>query len=350
MSKILLDIDKAIKIVRETEEEAEVVPNLMIGFGIDKTQAEYVAEIKLRHLNREYILKRTQEIDQLKADIADMEEILQSPKKIRSIIINELKEVAQKYAKPRRTLVLYIDETRAEEEEEEIPDYPVHIFLTNQGYFKKVTPQSLRMSGEHKLKEDDEISVHIETVNNSELLFFTDRHQVYKCRVSDFEDTKVSLLGDFVPARLSFDENEKIIGMVNTADYKGYMLFVFENGKVAKVPLNAYQTKTNRRKLANAYSDKSPVAAMFSDAEEREYLITSSSQRRLLFNSAVISLKTTKNTQGVAVMTLKKNAFVESAVVFEESMLANPHRYRTKNIPAAGALPKAEDIGQQLTL
>ncbi len=350
LSKILLDIDKAVKIVRETEEEAEVVPNLMIGFGIDKIQAEYVAEIKLRHLNREYILKRTQEIEQLKKDIAQMEDILSSSRRIKGIIVEELREIAKKYSKPRKTLILYVDETEASDEEEEIPDYPVHIFLTKDGYFKKVTPQSLRMSGEHKLKQGDEIAYHIETNNNSELLFFTDKHQVYKCRARDFDDTKVSLLGDFIPVKLSFDENEQVVGMINTNDYSGYVLFVFLNGKAAKVPLSAYQTKTNRKRLANAYSDKSQLVAMFSDSEEREYVITSSSQRKLLFNSAMLSLKATKSTQGVAVMTLRKNAIVEAAEAYREGMLSNPHRYRAKNLPAAGAIVRSEDIGEQLTL
>lgn len=350
LSKILLDIDKAIKIVRETEEEAEVIPNLMIGFGIDKIQADYVAEIKLRHLNREYILKRTEEIEHLKDEIAEMEEILASPRRIKNIIIDELKDVIKKYSKPRKTLILYVEETVVLDEEEDVPDYPVNVFLTEHGYFKKVTPQSLRMSGEHKLKEDDKISYHIETTNNTDILFFTDKCQVYKSRVSDFEDTKVSLLGDYIPVSLSFDEDEKIKAMVLTKDYKGYVLFTFLNGKVAKVPLNAYETKTKRKKLTGAYSDKSPLVQMFCDTEEREYLITSSAQRKLLFNSAVINLKTTKNTQGVSVMTLKKNNIIESVVPYQEGMLTNPHRYRTKNIPAAGTTVKADDIGEQLTL
>lgn len=350
LSKILLDIDKAIRIVRETEEEVEVVPNLMIGFGIDKIQAEYVAEIKLRHLNREYILKRTDEIEQLKADIIEMEEILESKRKVKGIIIDELKEVINKHSKPRKTLILYVDETVEDEVEEEVPDYPVNLFLTKQGYFKKVTPQSLRMSGEHKLKEDDEIAYHIETTNNTELLFFTDKQQVYKSNASEFDETKVSLMGDYIPVKLSFDEGENLVAMVTTKDYMGYVMFVFLNGKVAKVPLSAYMTKTKRKKLTGAYSDKSKLVALFNDTEEKEYLITSFAQRKLLFNSAMINLKTTKNTQGVAVMTLKRNNYVESVEVYEEGMLSNPHRYRTKNIPAVGAVVKAEDIGEQMTL
>lgn len=347
LSKIMLDIDKAVKIVRETQEESEVVPNLMIGFGIDKEQAEYVAEIKLRHLNREYILKRTQETEQLEKDIAEMEQILESRRKIKSIIVSELKDVVKKYAVPRKSLIIYADETY-EEEQEEAPDYPVHIFLTEQGYFKKVTPQSLRMSGEHKLKDGDNIKLHIETANNTELLFFSDKCQVYKCRTSDFEDTKISTLGDYVPAKLGFDQDEKVKSVVNTADYKGFIMFAFLNGKVAKVPLSSYQTKTRRKKLTAAYSDKAPLVDIVYSTEEKEYVLTSSSQRKLLFNSAALSLKTTKNTQGVAVMTLKRNNFIESIEEYEEGSFKNPHRYRTKNLPSAGAPVKQEDAGEQM--
>lgn len=349
LEHILLDIDKAIRIVRETEEEKEVVPNLMIGFGIDETQAEYVAEIKLRHLNREYILKRTEEIAQLIKDIAEMEDILKDPRKINLIIIDELKEVIAKYQQPRRTMFIYSDDVEEEEVEEEVPDYPVNIFLTKEGYFKKITPQSLRMSGEHKLKENDEIEVHIESTNSVEILFFTDKQQVYKTRASEFEDTKTSVLGDYVPAKLSFDPEEKIVAMVLTKDYSGHMLFFFDNGKVAKVPLSAYETKTKRKKLTNAYCDKFRLVRAVAITEEKEFILTSTAKRKLLFHSAMINEKTTKNTQGVAVMTVKKNHFVESVEEFEEGKLADPHRYRTKNLPAAGAVVRPEDEGEQLT-
>lgn len=350
LGKILLDIDKAIKIVRETEEESEVIANLMIGFGIDEIQAEYVAEIKLRHLNREYILKRTEETEQLEKDIAEMQSILDEPKKIKKIIIDELNDVIKKYAIPRKTLFVYSDEITTYEEEDETPDYPVNVFLTEEGYFKKITPQSLRMSGEQKLKEGDAVRMQLETTNNAELIFFTTGCQAYKARVGDFDDTKASVLGDYVPAKLGFDEGERVAGMAVTTDFKGHVLFFFQNGKVAKVPLSSYETKTRRRKLANAYSAKSPLAALFVETEPQEYVLTSSAVRKLLFNSAVISEKTTRDTQGVAVMTLKRNHFVETVEPYRQEMLANPHRFRTKNLPAAGATVREEDLGEQLKL
>ena len=350
LSKILLDIDKAIKIVRETEEEAEVVPNLMIGFGIDQVQAEYVAEIRLRHLNREYILKRTEEVSQLEKDIREMEGILSDKKKVQAIIIEELREVAKKYGTPRKSLLIYPGDLEEEETEEEIPDYPVNLFLTAEGYFKKITPQSLRMSSEQKLKEGDAVILQTESTNAVELLFFTDRCQVYKTSASEFDDTKASVLGDYVPAKLGFDEGERIAGLVITSDYSGELLFFFQNGKAAKVPLSAYQTKTRRRKLANAYSGKSPLAALFSIQQDGEFLLTSSNTRMLLFNSAMIAQKATRDTQGVAVMTQKKNCYVAQVRPYWEGELANPHRYRTKGLPAAGMLPREEDLGEQMTL
>lgn len=350
LSKILLDIDKAIKIVRETEEEAEVVPNLMIGFGIDEIQAEYVAEIRLRHLNREYILKRTEEVGQLEKEIAEMESILADKKKVRAIIIDELREVAKKYGMPRKSLLIYPGDLAEEEEEEKVPDYPVHLFLTAEGYFKKITPQSLRMSSEQKLKEGDEVVTQVESTNAVELLFFTDRCQVYKTAASEFDDTKASVLGDYIPAKLGFDEGERVAAMVLTSDYTGELLFFFQNGKVAKVPLSSYQTKTRRRKLANAYSDKSPLVTLFAIQEDQEFLITSSNTRMLLFHSAMIAQKTTRDTQGVAVMTQKKSCYVAQVRPYQEGELANPHRYRTKGLPAAGMLPREEDLGEQMTL
>ena len=350
LSRILLDIDKAVRIVRETQEEREVVPNLMIGFGIDEMQAEYVAEIRLRQLNREHILKRTEEIGQLRDDIAEMESILAHREKIRAIIISELENVGKKYAKPRRSLLYYPTEGEDEAGEEPAPDYAVHLFFTREGYFKKITPQSLRMSGEHKLKEGDTVTQAVEATNNSDLLFFTDRGQVYKAKASDFDDTKASVMGDYIPARLGMDEGESAVYMAVTADYTGYMLFVFQNGKAAKVDLAGYATKTNRKKLVGAYSTASPLAGIFQLAQDAEYLLTSSAGRMLIVHTGAVAVKTTRSTQGVAVMTLKKNNFVERVRPFEEGMVANPHRFRTKTLPAAGALPRAEDAGEQLTL
>ncbi len=347
---ILLDIDKAIRIVRETEEEAEVVPNLMIGFGIDEVQAEYVAEIKLRYLNKEYILKRLQETEELEKAIAEMEEILKDKKRIHKIMIGELEQVAKKYGKPRRTLFVYNDDIEDEEETEEIPDYPVHLFLTGEGYFKKITPQSLRLSNVQKLKEGDAVTLHMETTNNTELLFFSDKCQVYKANASEFEDTKASVMGDYIPAKLGFDEGEKLTAMITTKDYGEIVLFFYQNGKVGKVPLKSYETKTRRKKLANAYSDKSPLVAVYAISEDREFLLTASSQRKLLFHSAMINAKAARDTQGVAVFTLKKGHFLESVVPFEEEMLVNPYRYRTKTLPSAGMKPREEDLGEQLSL
>lgn len=349
LEKILLDIDKAIRIVRETEEEKEVVPNLMIGFGIDEIQAEYVAEIKLRHLNREFILKRTQEIDELLAAIAEMEEILRNPKKIHSMMIKELREVVSKYAQPRKTMLLYSDSISEEEGIEEIPDYPVHVFLTKEGYFKKITPQSLRMNAEQKLKETDGILIHTESSNACELLFFTDQQQVYKTRLSEFDDTKASALGDYIPAKLSFEAEEKIMAMVITKDYSGVMMFFFDCGRIARVPLSSYATKTKRKKLSNAYCGKFKLIFADSISEDKEYILTSTAKRKLLISSALISEKSSRDTQGIQVMSLKKNHIVSSVEIFSEDTLSNPHRYRPKSLPAPGALIKTEE-GEQLKL
>jgi len=349
LQKILLDIDKAIKIVRETEEEAEVVPNLMIGFGIDEIQAEYVAEIKLRHLNREYILKRLEDIEELKKTIADMEDILSSRSRIKNIIISELKDVMKKYGKERKTEINYDFAEDADENEDSVPDYPVRLFYTHDGYFKKITPQSLRMSGAHKLKENDYITLELDSTNAAELLFFSDKCQTYKSRASEFEDSKTSLLGDYIPTKLEFDQSENSVYMAVTTDYKGYMLFFFENGKVAKVDMESYATKTNRKKLINAYSDKSPLVAAFHITDDAEFVIKSTSGRLLLFNSGAIASKTTKNTQGVAVMNLKKGHRVASVVNYNEGMFTKPQRYRTKTLPSAGAILSAEDSGEQIT-
>lgn len=350
LQKILLDIDKAIKIIRSTDEEQEVVPNLMIGFGIDKIQAEYVAEIKLRHLNREYILKRTADIEQLRKDIEDMEDILSSKSRVKKIIIAELKEVAEKYDKPRRTEIIFADVEEDDEEIEEIPDYPVTLFFTKEGYFKKITPQSLRMSGEQKLKEGDEIVQTVEASNNTDLLFFTDKCQVYKAKAADFSDTKASVLGEFVASALQMDKDESAVYMAVTTDYKGYMLFFFENGKVAKVDMSAYETKTNRKKLIKAYCDKFPIVAIRHINEDCEIVMKSSSGRILLLNTGAVSPKTTKDTQGVGVMTQRKNHRLESVTDFTEDMFQKPARYRTRTLPAAGSTLSAEDMGEQLSL
>ncbi|UZT81875.1 DNA gyrase/topoisomerase IV subunit A [Caproicibacterium sp. BJN0003] len=351
LQAILLDIDKAIKIVRETEEESEVVPNLMIGFGIDETQAEYVAEIKLRHLNREFILKRTDEIGELQKQIAELNAILDSDHRIKAVIIKELKNVADLYGQPRRSILLYADQIEEESEEEEIPDYPVNLFFTKDGYFKKITPQSLRMSNDQKLKEGDAVLEHIESTNNSDLLFFTDRCQVYKARTNDFSDTKASVLGDYIPAKLQMDEGENAIFMVATKDYQGTLVFFFGNGKAAKVELSSYETKTNRKKLVNAYSDKSPLVKMFCLPEDIEILLTSTQGRMLLVHTGAVPVKTTRSTQGVQVITLRRSAKLQKAEVFVESsgVLKNPQRYR-KTIPAIGSLSSKEELsGEQLT-
>lgn len=351
LEAILLDIDKAVKIVRETDEESEVVPNLMIGFGIDEVQAEYVAEIKLRHLNREYILKRTAEIEALEKEIAELDEILKSKTRIKTIIVKELKEIAEKYGQPRKSIIIYEDIVSYTEEKDDVPDYPVNLFFTKEGYFKKITPQSLRMSSNHKLKDGDEIAQTCEFSNNGELLFFTDKCQVYKAKAADFADTKASTLGDYVPAKLGMDEGENAVYMVATKDYKGILLFAFENGKLAKVPLEAYQTKTNRKKLTGAYSDKSPLAGMVFFTEDKEFLLKASSGRMLLIHSGAINLKTTRSTQGVAVMKLKKGHRLFEISEYVEGTFAKPQRYRTKTLPTLGAMPANEDsTDEQLTL
>lgn len=349
LQKILLDIDKAIKIVRETEEESEVVPNLMIGFGIDEIQAEYVAEIKLRHLNREYILKRINDIEDLKKSIEDMEDILASKSRIKKIIVDELTKVSDKYGRDRKSEIIYDIDTE-EEVVEEIPDYEVNLFFTRDGYFKKITPLSLRMSGEQKLKENDELVSVVNTKNSAELLFFTDKCQVYKAKVSDFDDSKASLLGDFVPAKLEFEKDEKPLYMAVTDDYSGYMLFFFENGKVAKVSMSGYSTKTNRKKLIKAYSDKAPIVDVMYIKEDTELVLISTAGRHLLVNTGAISPKTTKDTAGVNVMTLKRYNKLQSVRLYEEGEFARPHRYRTKTLPAVGATLSAEDTAEQLTL
>lgn len=349
LEKILLDIDKAISIIRNTEEESEVVPNLMIGFRIDKIQAEYVAEIKLRHLNKEYILKRLQDIDRLEEAIKDLNDILENPKRIKQIIIYELKEVVKKYAKPRKTEIIYSAELEEETVEPDIPDYPVTVFFTQGGYFKKITPLSLRMSGTQKLKDGDEIAQTVETTNSSELLFFSNKCQVYKSRACDFDDTKASVLGDYVAAKLEMEEGEVPVYMAVTSDYSGYMMFFFENGKAAKVSLDAYRTVTKRKKLIKAFSDKSPVAAVMQLAADEEIVVISSAGRHLLLNTAVILPKTTKDTIGVGVMTLKKGQRLMSARKYREGEFAKAYRYRAKNLPAAGALLSSEDEAEQMT-
>lgn len=351
LEKILLDIDKAVKIVRETDEESEVVPNLMIGFGIDEIQAEYVAEIKLRHLNREYILKRTKDLEDLEKEIAELDEILKSKARIKTIIVKELKSIAEKYGQPRKSIIIYDDVARYEEETVEIPDYPVNLFFTKEGYFKKITPQSLRMGGEQKLKDGDEIIQELEFTNNCDLLFFTDKCQVYKAKADDFAQTKASVLGDYVAAKLGFDEGENAVKMVVTKDYKGMLLFAFENGKAAKVPLESYATKTNRKKLTGAYSDKSPLVGLLYMPEDEEVLFKASSGNMLLVHTGALALKTTRSTQGVAVLKPKKGHRLFSIERYKDGTFTNPKRYRTGSLPARGALPVNDDSkDEQLSL
>lgn len=350
LQKILLDIDRAIEIIRHTEDDKMVVPNLMIGFGIDETQAEFVAEIKLRNLNQEYILNKTAEIDKLKADIADYKDILQKPARVKKIIIAQLQSIIKKYGKPRMTQLLYEDEIEDQEPLEEAPDYPVTLFMTKQGYFKKVTAQSLRMSGEHKLKEGDELFLTLESTNRAHLLVFTDKQQVYKARVSDFADTKISLLGDYLPQALQMQEGEQAVFMAATTDYAGYLLVFFKNGKCAKVEMNAYQTKLNRKKLIHAYSAAAELVAMFHIEQDGEFVLTASNNRTLIADSRLISPKTTKDTAGVHVMTLKSKTFLDHVTIYQEGMFEQPSHYRTKNLPAAGSFLRDADDHRQLML
>ena len=347
LERILLDIDKAIAIIRETELENEVVPNLMIGFGIDEIQANYVAEIKLRNINKEYILKQTRAIDDLEGEIADLRDTLNSPRKLKNVIIKELQAVADKFGQPRRTEILYDAQEVAPEEEDDVPDYGVTVFVSKEGYLKKVTAQSLRMSGEQKFKEGDSLSFSRETTNRAEFLVFTDRYQCYKSRLSDFDDGKASQLGDYLPQKLGFEPGENLVAMVFCGDYKGFILFFFENGKAAKVPLSAYETKTNRKKLTGVYSDKSPlIKAVALDADE-QMVVYSTDGRAAIFSTAQLLPKTTRNTQGVAVMTLKKKATLRDAVLLTQSGIVNESRYRTKTIPSAGAVLKEEDSAEK---
>ena len=347
LKRILLDIDKAIAIIRETEEEAEVLPNLMIGFGIDQIQAEYVAEIKLRNINKEYILKRVQETQSLADEIDDLEDTLAKPARVRRIIISELETVRKKYGQPRKTEILYGHEVEEYREEEQVEDYPVTLFLSREGYFKKITPQSLRMSGEQKYKEGDGPMQQIETTNAAELMFFTDRCQVYKTRVSEFADSKASLLGDYLPGKLGMDDGESVIYLLLPGDYSGQLLFFFENGKAARVELKAYATVSNRRRLTGAYSDKSPLVTILPLREDQELALLSSEPRALIFHTSQLAPKATRTTQGVAVMTLKPKYHLQRAVPVEQSGIVNLTRYRTRSIPAAGALVKPEDQGEE---
>ena len=348
LERILLDIDKAVAIIRETELESEVVPNLMIGFGIDEIQANYVAEIKLRNINKEYILKQTRAISQLEEEIAQLREILNSARKLQKVIISELEEVSKRFGQPRKTEILYhVEQSLPEEVEDTVPDYPVTVFLSREGYFKKITQQSLRMSGEQKFKEGDGLLLSRETTNRTEFLVFTDRYQCYKSRLSDFDDSKASLLGDYLPQKLGFDQGENLISLVFCGDYKGFVLFFFENGKVAKVPLSAYETKTNRRKLTGAYSDKSPLVKVLALDADEQLAVYSTDGRAAIFSTAQLLPKTTRNTQGVAVLTLKKKAVLKDVQLLADSGITNESRYRTKTIPSAGSLLKDEDASEK---
>ena len=347
LQKILLDIDKAIAIIRETELEEDVVPNLMVGFGIDQIQAEFVAEIKLRNINREYILKRTRETGELEQEIEELESILNNRRKIKGIIIDELRQIIKKFPSPRKTGIVYADEIEEFDDEEQVEDYSVTLFLSREGYFKKITPQSLRMSSEQKYKEGDGPLLSFEAGNRGELLFITDRQQIYKAKVADFEDVKASVLGIYLPTRLQLDEGENIISMVDPGDYSKNLLLIFENGKAARIDMAAYETKTNRRKLVNAYSDKSPVAAVMVIREETDVVCYSSDERALVFNTSQLQVKTSRSTQGVAVMNLKARHRLVKALPLAESSITNLSRYRVKNLPGAGAILKAEDKAQQ---
>ena len=348
LKRILLDIDKAIAIIRQTELDSEVIPNLMIGFGIDEVQAGFVAEIKLRNINKEYILKQTRALDQLEQEIEELNDTLNSPRKLKKLIIQELKAVADKYGQDRKTEILYDSQQIAPEEEEEAaPDYPVTVFLSQEGYLKKITAQSLRMSGEQKFKEGDSLRFSRETTNRAEFLVFTDKFQCYKSRLSDFEDSKASVLGDYLPQKLGFEPGENMVELVFCGDYKGFVLFFFENGKAAKVPLSAYETKTNRRKLTGAYSDKSPLVKVMALDADAQMALYSSDGRAAIFSTAQLLPKTTRNTQGVAVLTLKKKAVLQKALLLEESGITNESRYRTKTIPSAGSLLKEEDSAEK---
>ena len=351
LKRILLDIDKAIRIIRETEEEAEVIPNLMIGFGIDEKQAEYVAEIKLRNINKEYILKRVKETESLQGEIQDLEDTLQKPARIRRIMVEELTQVRKKYAQPRKTEIIYSHEVEEYREEEQVEDYPVTVFLSREGYFKKITPQSLRMSGEQKYKEGDGPGQQAEATNAAEVMFFTDRCQVYKTRLSEFGDSKASVLGDYLPAKLGMDEGESVVYMVLPGDYSGHLLFFFENGKIARVEMKAYATVSNRRKLTGAYSDKSKLVAILPLTEDRELALLSTEPRALIFHTSLLLPKATRSTQGVAVMTLKPKYQLQRVCTPEESGIVNLPRYRARSIPGTGALLRPEDRGEeQLTL
>ena len=346
LGKILLDIDKAIAIIRETEQEQDVVPNLMIGFGIDEIQAEYVAEIKLRNINKEYILKRIQETASLEAEIEDLQKTLDSEARIRKLIVSELEQVSKKFGTDRKTTLIHESDVPAADEEDETPDYPVHLFLSREGYFKKITPQSLRMSGEQKFKEGDGLLAAYETTNRAELLVFTDKCQVYKAKCAEFEDSKASVLGDYLPAKLSMDEGETVVALCLPGDYSGNILFVYENGKVAKIAASSYDTKTNRRRLTGAYCDKSPLKAVRMLTEEEELVLYSTEGRALVFSTEQLAPKTTRSSQGVAVLTLKRKHVLDWAVPLAESPIQNVSRYRTRSLPATGALLREEDTGE----
>ena len=348
LERILLDIDKAIRIIRETELESEVIPNLMIGFGIDEIQANYVAEIKLRNINKEYILKQIKAVDDLEKEIADLKDILSNKRRLKNVIISELKEVAEKYGQPRRTEIIYDSMLiEPEEEEDDTPDYPVTLFVSKEGYLKKITAQSLRMSGEQKFKEGDSLSFSVETNNKAEILVFTDQCQCYKSRLSDFEDSKASLLGDYLPQKLGMESGENVLYVILPGDYKGFMMFFFENGKAAKVPLAGYETKTNRRKLTGAYSDKSPLKGCMALTEDCQVAMYSSDGRVAVISTAQLLPKTTRNTQGVAAMSVKKKAGITHVLKLEESGITNVSRYRSRNIPTAGALLKEDDTPEK---
>ena len=345
LKKILLDIDKAIAIIRTTEAEAEVIPNLMQGFDIDKVQAEYVAEIKLRNLKKEYILKRTAEIERLIEDIEEMKRILGSDKEVKKVIIGQLNEIAKKYGEDRKTDLIDDSEIKIADESEQIEDYRVNMFFTRENYLKKVTLVSLRAASDHKLKEGDEIICEQEASNKDDVLLFSDRGDVYKYRIYEIADCKASSYGEYLPNLLGMEPGEKIVHMAVTSKYDGYMIFAFENGKVAKVEMGGYATKTNRRKLTGAYNTKSPLAGIFHIAEDGEIALMSKGGRALIVNTALIAAKAKRDTQGIQVYLSKRDKFIDKAVPAGKCSFENPAEYKSGRIPSSGQKLKDSDSG-----
>lgn len=351
LQKILLDIDKAIRIIRNTEDDSKVIPNLMKAFEIDQVQAEFVAEIKLRNLNKKYILDRVGEIEELKKEIDDLKDIYRNENKIKKIIIKQLNEISRRYGEPRKTDIISVESVEKITEEHFIEDYNVKIFLTNDNYIKKISLVSLRANPEQKLKDDDFIIQEIDARNKDELLLFSDKANVYKLRVHELEDHKASILGEYLQNILELDEDEKVIYIVATGDYKGYMLFSFENGKIAKIDMNSYATKTNRKRLVNAYSELSKLIHIMHLEDDMDLVAYSNIDKVLVFNTSCISPKSTRNSQGVQVLREKKGSKMVEVKTLEQANLSDAEYYRTKNIPAVGYYLRKEDkISEQIEL